>query len=200
MSEEKNEGESEKEESGGDSGYILGVLKFSVKTIFVMFILIGIPFLISGVWPPYVTVVSDSMHPNISKGDFVYVVEQDRFSNGDSIHGIQTSNLSDGGGDVIVYKPNGNESRTPVIHRAIRYVDEGENWVEDVDEEHVRYDSCNLVRNCPAENSGFITLGDANDRYDQVSGISAPVKQEWIVGKHKLNIPNLGWLSIEINS
>ncbi len=84
-------------------------------------------------------------------------------------------------GDVIVYRPFGEAARTPVIHRAMYYVNESEPmW----------------PGGPPAPHSGYITQGDNNFLYDQSSGISQnqPVKPEWIIGVAEIRIPYLGWL------
>jgi signal peptidase I len=83
-------------------------------------------------------------------------------------------------GDVIVYRPFGNA--TPVIHRAIRYVNKGDP----------------MWHNGPAAPySGYITLGDNNQGiYDQMSNIcpGQPVKAEWVVGIARYRIPYIGYL------
>ncbi|WP_079979575.1 S26 family signal peptidase [Halapricum salinum] len=166
-------------------------------------------FTASGIWPPMVAVESGSMEPTLERGDLVFVMESDRFP-GPNAHetGIVTARAAegtgytkfDGPGDVVVYEPDGNERDTPVIHRAMFWVEEGENWVEKADPEYLngnsvceRGSSGNRVPNCPAPHDGFITKGDANPSYDQVSGIAdSPVKPKWIIGTAELSVPYLG--------
>lgn len=171
--------------------------------IFALFI--GIPALLSGVWPPYVSILSGSMEPNMEKGDFVFVLDDDRALVGESPHeGVSTHregkvNSFGDSGNVIIYEPNGSE-RTPIIHRSRFWVTEGENWFSKANETYMTAQNCEQLRNCPAPNSGYITLGDANQRYDQSIGFSSPVKPDWIVGTAKLRIPLLGWITIVTQS
>lgn len=173
---------------------------FLLQTALVFGIIVGIPFLISGIWPPFVSVISDSMEPNMERGDMIFIVENDRFVDEGSINGISISNDGDERGDVIVFTPDGDRTETPVIHRAIDYAEEGDDWTENIDNEHLSSDSCDLVSNCPAPHNGFITLGDANDRVDQDAGISSPVKDDWIIGKSEQRLPYLGWVRITFTS
>ena len=177
----------------------------ALQILSVVTILVLIPYLISGIWPPYVSVVSGSMEPNIDKGDMILVVENHRYSENDSVNGIQTAAKAGNKqfnreGDVILYYPNGDRQETPIIHRAITHADEGENWVRDVDKEYLPADSCERVNNCPAQHDGFITLGDNNEAYDQSGGISSPVKTEWVYSKAQYRIPYLGWIRIFLSS
>jgi signal peptidase len=187
--------EEEDDESDNGFGY-KEVGKFIVETLIISIILIGVPFLISGVWPPFVSIVSDSMEPTMTRGDMIFIVDNDRFSDSNDIDGIAVAEQNDSDGDVIVYYPNGEKNRTPVIHRAVLYVEEGENWVQKADSRYLASDSCTFTTNCPAPNSGFITLGDSNNQYDQDAGLTAPVKEEWIVGKAHQKIPFVGWLRV----
>jgi len=99
-------------------------------------------------------------------------------------------------GDVIVYNRDGSNRYTPVIHRAMLWVEDGENWYDRADPDAVgSADNCAALRNCPAPHAGFITKGDndrTNARYDQVSGLSAPVKPGWVIGRAEIRIPYLG--------
>lgn len=166
-------------------------------------------FAASGIWPPMVAVESGSMEPVLERGDLVYVMESDRFpgagAQGDT--GVVTQAMGertgyqkfDGYGDVIVFEPNGNNKSTPVIHRAMLYVEEGENWVEDANPAYLRgEDSCSDFDNsiCPAPYDGFITKGDDNAGYDQVTGISSPVKSEWVIGTAEMYVPYLGQIRL----
>lgn len=169
---------------------------------FIIFaIIVLIPYLIGGVWPPFVSVVSGSMEPNMVKGDMIYVVDNERYSHQNSVNGVDISTNSteenfNRKGDVIIYYPNGNKQNTPIIHRAIYHTNESENWVDDVDNRYLNHNDCNKVRNCPAPNSGYITLGDNNNAYDQSAGLSKPVQEEWIRGKAHIRIPYVGHLRL----
>jgi signal peptidase len=166
-------------------------------------------FAISGVWPPMVAVESGSMEPHMHKGDLVFMTEPGRFA-ADAGHGgtgvvtRETGRESDhwkfgAPGSVIVYDDPGSGG-PPVIHRVQFWVDEGENWYDRVDPEYVAASDCEEMSNCPAPHDGFVTKGDANGRYDQVNGISDPVKPGWIVGVARVRIPYLGWVRLSVST
>jgi len=167
-------------------------------------------FAVSGVWPPMVAVESPSMTPNMKTGDLVFVMEAERFP-GEGAHGetgvvtARTGETADVDytkfsreGDVIVYTPDGDSGRTPIIHRAMFWVEEGENWYEKADRQSIgRYAACGdtpdeALPNCPAPHAGFVTKGDANGVYDQAQELSEPVRPEWVVGTAELRVPALG--------
>lgn len=160
---------------------------------------------VSGVWPPMVAVESGSMEPNMVRGDLIIVLGPDRFVPDQATPGTgvvshatgKETNYAQFGdyGDVIIYHPNGANS-TPVIHRAHFWVEKDENWVQRADPRALRYATCERILNCPAPHAGFITKGDANGRYDQVSGISKPVRPEWIAGRAEVRIPYLGYVRL----
>jgi signal peptidase len=166
-------------------------------------------FAVSGLWPPMVAVESPSMNPNLKTGDLVFVMEEHRFAGGAAYADTGVVTYRSGRaadyakfnryGDVIVFQPSGNAGQTPIIHRAMFHVNESENWYDKavaVDSRAVgSADDCEELRACPAPNAGFITKGDnerTNVQYDQVSGLSAPVKPAWVVGTAEFRIPLLG--------
>ncbi|MDT3434002.1 S26 family signal peptidase [Haloarcula sp. 1CSR25-25] len=166
-------------------------------------------FAVSGVWPPLVAIESGSMEPHIETGDMVFIMDAERFPGQDARHGVVTAAAGTESeyrtfqrpGDVIVFEPNGNERRTPVIHRAMLWVGAGENWYDRANPEYVgSADGCDDLRNCPAPHGGFITKGDnevTNSRYDQVTGASTVVRPEWVVGTGAYRIPRLGFIRIQ---
>jgi len=165
-------------------------------------------FSISGVWPPMVAVESGSMEPHMQKGDLVFITNAGRFAPDTAHEGTgvvprdvarETDHWKFGAhGSVIVYD-NPGEAGPPVIHRAQFWIEEGENWYDDADPDYVNADGCAEMRNCPAPNAGFVTKGDANEQYDQVNGISGPVKPGWIVGIARVRIPYLGWVRLGVS-
>ncbi|MFT4945929.1 MAG: signal peptidase [Natronomonas sp.] len=161
-------------------------------------------FMISGVWPPMVAIESGSMEPNMSQNDLVFVMETDRFhpETAHSNTGVVTAREGAGAGyqkfgnsgDVIVYQPQGSEAVTPIIHRAMFWVEEGENWCDRANDEYIP--NSQLCEEAPHD--GFITKGDHNPTYDQAgNGNLDPVKPEWIVGTAEVRIPGLGWLRLQ---
>jgi signal peptidase len=168
-------------------------------------VLIGVYlFAISGVWPPMVAVESESMSPNMEVNDLVFVMESERFQPSGA-HGetgvVTAATGAEIGykqfgrpGDVIVFAPNGNDNRTPIIHRAMLWVEEGENWCDRAEEAYLGgSDRCT-----EAPHAGFITKGDNNPQYDQTGAgqLSEPVKPKWIVGTAEIRLPRLGWLRL----
>ncbi|WP_369685613.1 S26 family signal peptidase [Salinibaculum rarum] len=174
-------------------------------------------FAVSGVWPPLVAVESESMVPNMEVNDLVFVMDEERFP-GENAH-AETGVVTAQGdtdyrkfgqqGDVIVFAPDGNSDRTPIIHRAMFWVEEGENWYDRADPDYVGgADACEAdrdpssdtgLRNCPAPHDGFITKGDNNGLYDQAGRGGAqtgPVKPAWVVGTAEVRIPGLGWVRL----
>lgn len=158
-------------------------------------------FAVSGVWPPLVAIESGSMEPHIDTGDLVFVMEEQRFAGEGARHGVVTAANGESyvkfkqPGDVVVYAPDGNNQTTPIIHRAMLWVEEGENWYDRADKSAVgAARNCEQLTNCPAPHSGFITKGDNVGRYDQVgtSPISDPVRPSWVVGTAEARVPYLG--------
>ncbi|WP_435065253.1 S26 family signal peptidase [Halobaculum sp. EA56] len=162
-------------------------------------------FAVSGVWPPMVAVESGSMEPHMERGDLVFITEPDRFSpefaHGET--GVVTYEVGaergystfGAPGSVIVYRPPG-EGGPPIIHRARFHVEEGENWIDRANPDYLPADSCDSVPACPAPYDGFITKGDANAQYDQVSGIAPVVRAEWVHGVARVRVPYLGYVRL----
>ena len=180
--------------------------EFASSVLFVVFVgllLYGA----SGVWPPMVAVESGSMQPHMHRGDLVFVMEEHRLAPDISWEETGVVTYRDARaadryrkfgsfGDVIVYRPDGDD-RTPIIHRARFWVNESENWYPKADPGFVTGEGCDEIPNCPAPHAGFITKGDANGQYDQVSSISSPVKPAWIRGSAEVRVPWLGYVRLE---
>jgi signal peptidase len=145
---------------------------------------------VSGIWPPMVAIESGSMEPGMSEGDIVFIVSPSNFvaEGATEQHGVVThrQGKEDGYktfgeyGDVIVYRPDGSELRTAIIHRPMFYVEEGETYETIGGQTKV------------APHDGFVTKGDANRYYDQEQGLSEVVKPEWIEGKAEYRVPYVG--------
>ncbi len=157
-----------------------GLLKDVASTLIIVAVIAAVGYILTGAWPFMVAVQSGSMEPHIHKGDVIILVGKDRTKIITYVEGKKMNYKSFGDyGDVIVYYPNGDRSRTPIIHRAIRWVNAGEM----------------LPGGVRAKHSGYITKGDANSMYDQPF-LSEPVKPEWIVGVAKFRIPYVGYLRL----
>jgi len=194
-----------------DHGWVMVGREIAISASVVL--LIGLLlFGVAGVWPPMVAIESGSMSPNMHQNDLVFITAPDRFANDASIEGTgivpadeaEEESYSKFGeaGDVIVFTPNGNDHRTPIIHRAELWVEEGEDWYDRADPEAIgTAESCDELQNCPAPHDGFITKGDnevTNTQYDQVRGQSEPVKPEWVIGTAELRVPYLGWVRLQL--
>ncbi|MEA5038147.1 hypothetical protein SDC9_23829 [bioreactor metagenome] len=148
-------------------------------------------FAVSGTWPALVAVESDSMVPNLNVNDLVFVVEENRYGGYlTAVEAQETGKISFGEyGDVIIYRPNGVTGVTPIIHRAIT-------WINASVAEQAGFTG-------EAAHAGYITKGDNNEAYDQDAvfpsyGRMQPVKEEWIVGKALFVIPIIGFVPLHI--
>lgn len=179
-----------------------------ILTSAVLVAMVGLAlFAVSGVWPPLVAIESGSMEPHMSKGDLVVVVEESRFGSqaGDG-NGVLTSREGarighsqfGAPGDVIVFRPDGSD-QTPIIHRAIFFVEAGENWVQAADPRYLQGQDCQSLDTCPAQHDGYITRGDANGGYDQVTSQSDVVRPSWIEGRAVARVPYLGCVRLQLS-
>ena len=138
--------------------------------------------IVFGLWTPMVAVESGSMEPHMNIGDIIFIQSIDRtevITYNSAPDGYSSFDMQ---GNVILYRPYGQEGVTPIIHRAMYFVEEGEP----------------MWNNGPvAPHAGYITKGDnelTNKYYDQQGMVSylTPVKEEWIIGVARYRIPYLG--------
>ena len=184
----------------------------------------------TGQWfgAPMVAIESGSMeHVNapfgrigtIDAGDIVLIQKvtqrSDVVPHGGPIRGAEAENgwQSYGDyGDVIIYHPDGDTATTPIIHRALCWVDvefiDGvpTYTIEDFGIYHQRtlflpeygirtYWNQSITPNWTL--SGFLTKGDNNPVIDQASRISFnPVQVGWIAGKARGEIPWFGAINL----
>jgi signal peptidase len=105
----------------------------AIAVLFVAIVLIAM-FAYTGLWPPLVVVESDSMMhspDNISSvgtidtGDLVLVKRVDAATDVQTyVKGLTTGHKTYGDyGDVVIYKRGGSDTTTPIIHRAIIYLE-----------------------------------------------------------------------------
>jgi len=146
--------------------------------IFVIAVVGGISLLsqlVLGLWTPMVAVESGSMVPNLNIGDIVLVQGASRTEITPWDQAEKTGYTAfNNPGDVILYRPYGKASlnlfdqlkmllgwapgkdkATPIIHRALSYVNEGEPMWQD---------------GPSAPFSGYITKCDHNEMSDQMDG------------------------------
>jgi signal peptidase len=171
---------------------LVGLLRDIIFVVAVVAIFASVSHIALGLWAPMVAVESGSMIPHIQIGDIIFVQSIDRTQIITYETGKNTSYTSFGNfGDVILYKPNGIEGITPIIHRAMYYVEQGEPMWQG---------------GPPAPHAGYITKGDntlTNPAYDQMAlldpkgNIIQPVKKEWVIGVARFyRVPWLGYVSI----
>lgn len=112
-------------------------------------------------------------------------------------------------GDVIIYKPRGQDGVSQIIHRAMCWVDvfEYNGKTRYTIEEYGVYNvsffdipELGLYNHKPQpdwSHSGYLTKGDNNAVIDQISSICPePVKVEWVTGKARSEIPWLGTINL----
>lgn len=136
----------------------------------------------AGAWPPLVSVNGLSMDPHMRNGDLILIqkIDTDKIMTHEAAKGTGYQTF-ESYGDVLVYRPFGRSDMTPVIHRAMAWVNESEPMWEG---------------GHAAPSSGFITQGDNNYLYDQCSGIcpNTPVSPDWVMGVARFRIPLLGYV------
>jgi signal peptidase I len=169
--------------------YWLALLRDIIIALLVVAVIMSIVYAYSGSVTPLVAVQSGSMEPHIKIGDVVLDRGLNRVSVVTYNDGKATNYRSfDNYGDVIVYRPNGDQHATPIIHRAMYWVNAGDR----------------LPNNQTAVHAGYITKGDHNQDYDQpllFGGMPSvePVKPEWIIGvSQQPAIPWIGNLRIAL--
>ena len=200
--------------------------------LFAVLVILLLLWTYTGQWfsAPIVAIESGSMeHPEnppfgrlgtIDAGDMVLVqrvyTTNDIVTHGGDLGGAQAKSCCEtygDYGDVIIYHPDGDTKRTPIIHRAIC-------WVE-VEINHGRrtytikefgiYNEASigpiselgLYRSVTPDwdHSGFLTKGDHNELFDNLpdQGIlesTQPIKLDWISGKARQEIPWFGTINL----
>jgi signal peptidase len=166
----------------------IGLLRDFLFVLIVVAIFSSISYIAMGRFSPMVAVESGSMIPHMQIGDIIFIESADRTKiityNEGKETGYSTFNEY---GDVILYKKLGKDGETPIIHRAMYYVNAGEPMWQGGPK---------------APFAGYITKGDnpvSNSAYDQQGSISphSPIKPEWVIGVARLNrIPLLGCVSL----
>ncbi|MCO8266657.1 MULTISPECIES: S26 family signal peptidase [unclassified Haloferax] len=190
--------------SDGSPSEVRTFARDTLETVAIVAAVGAVLFAVSGVWPPMVAIESGSMQPTLERGDLVVVTAEGRYGGpAADEHGVVTANASEGygrlggSGDVVVYDAPSHS--TPIIHRAVFWVDDGENWYDRTNESYVDgADSCAELLNCPAPHAGYVTRGDNNDYYDQARGIASPVRPDWVQAKGQFHVPYLGELRLEL--
>ena len=122
---------------------------------------------------------SGSMEPNMHIGDMILIQSPHRtnvttYEDGETLNYKSFNDY----GDVIIYRPYGSSHRPPIMHRAIFWIEKGEEMPDGE----------------PAPHKGYITMGDGNAHPDQLGIVTEPVKPEWVIGVARVRIPYIGYL------
>lgn len=168
--------------------FLAGLLRDLVFVLTFVIVFASVSKIALGLYTPMVAVESGSMIPHIQIGDIIFVESVDRTEIITNKAGKKLDYKSfDEYGDVILYKPRGIEETTPIIHRAMYFVNKSEP----------------MWPGGPlAPHAGYITKGDnskTNAAFDQQGSISPglPIKKEWVIGKAIFTrIPLLGCISL----
>ena len=184
---------------------VLMWIREMLSSVAIVLVIGLILFGVSGVWPPMVAVESGSMEPNMEVGDLVFVTDPGRLAPdaADNEVGVVTHEAGEAAdyrtfgsyGSVVIYRPPG-RTASPIIHRAMFHVEEGEDWYDRTDDQYHSAAGCGELTHCPAPHDGFITLGDSNTEYDQASGLAAPVRADWVTGVARVRVPYLGYVRL----
>lgn len=152
-----------------------------VEALVIVALIVSVAYAATGSWHIGFAVESGSMEPNMLVGDLIFVQAPHRtnittYEDGEQVDYMSFNNY----GDVVIYRPNGISSATPIIHRAMYWVEPGEEMPD----------------GRPAPHAGYITKGDNNSGYDQPMLGVGPVKPEWVIAVAKARVPHIGYPSL----
>jgi len=172
------------------SGVILLLRDACVAVALVALVLLAM-YAYTGQWPPMVVIESNSMmhgEENLSNvgtidtGDLVLVQEIDSVTDVETYtEGVVSGHRTYGDfGDVIVYKPDGSEHVTPIIHRAMIFL------MVNADGDSYRAES---LRDLPAYKW---SLSNPTDTWDHLTGTLYLNNVGWSGSTVAINIGGLG--------
>jgi len=154
--------------------------KSLVEALVIVAIIISVAYAATGTWHVGFAVESGSMEPNMLVGDLIFVQAPNRtnittYETGEKLNYTSFEKY----GNVIIYRPNGFSSATPIIHRAMYWVEKG----------------AEMPDGKPAPHACYITKGDNTAGFDQPMLGVEPVRPEWVIAVAKVRIPYLGYPS-----
>jgi len=207
----------------------------AIGSVVIVFLL---TFAYSGNWPPMVVIESGSMEHDdnplypepryshigvIDTGDLVVVKQAEKKDIVTYLEGKKTGYKKYGSyGDVIVYYKNGIETYngqpvTPVIHRAMAWVDVLENGTYYIPEINIYFEGKIILSEIGLpdaqhslsnlESSGYITKGDSYPgnkfpdqfgHYDITNKKVQPVDPDWVVGMARGELPWFGLIKLRV--
>ena len=156
----------------------------------------------------------------IDPGDLVFVHDVDGRSD---VTTLAACDNADGKqrygacGDTIIFRRGGSSAATPIIHRAMFWLDIhgdgtysvpelGLERIEDLNDPSLQrlglpnnYQQQLEHQGAGPEDSGFITWGDNNVNADQPSLSVLPVHPDWVVGKARGEVPWIGLLKLAVS-
>ncbi len=159
-----------------------GVLRDLISVAKILIVYLILSQIIFGTWAPMRAIESGSMDPHMKVGDIVFIKDISRASvvtqEDGAISGYKTFGDY---GDVILYWKYGSTAGTPIIHRAMYYMEAGEPMWEG---------------GPIAPHSGYITKGDNNCVIDQYGLCTEPIREEWVIGVAYFRVPYIGYVRI----
>ncbi|MEA1869441.1 MAG: S26 family signal peptidase [Euryarchaeota archaeon] len=163
-----------------------GVLRdlVSVAKILVVFAIISQ--ILFGTWAPMRAIESGSMEPHMMVGDIVFIKDISRIEVVTQEDGATNGYKTFGDyGNVILYRKYGSTADTPIIHRAMYYVEAGEP----------------MWKGGPiAPHAGYVTKGDHNTVIDQYGLCTVPIREEWVIGVARYRIPYAGYVRLAFSN
>lgn len=162
--------------------------RYDIAFLLIICVVLSSFYVIFGAFMPLAIVVSESMSPHIERGDVVFYTTIDKVEQISTYNKKNSVSFEDYG-DVVLYKPLGEEGATPYVHRVMYYVNKGDDmW----------------PGGKKAPHAGYITKGDnmgTNRQFDQQGSVSkdTPIKRDWIVGVAKFRIPYIGYIRLALS-
>ena len=162
-----------------------GVLRDLVSVAKILLVFAILSQIMFGTWTPMRAIESGSMEPNMMVGDIVFIKDISRASIVTQEEGAISGYKTFGDyGNVILYRKYGSTGDTPIIHRAMYYVEAGDPmW----------------AGGPIAPHAGYITKGDneiTNRQYDQEHLCTVPIHEEWVIGVARYRIPYAGYVRL----
>jgi len=159
-----------------------GVLRDLVSVAKILIVFTILSQIIFGTWAPMRAIESESMEPHMLVGDIVFIKDISRTNVVTQEEGALSDYKTFGDyGNVILYRKYGSTADTPIIHRAMYYVEAGEP----------------MWNGGPiAPHAGYITKGDHNKVIDQYNLCTVPIHEEWVIGVARYRIPYAGYVRL----
>jgi len=159
-----------------------GVLRDLVSVAKILIVFMILSQIIFGTWAPMRAIESGSMEPHMKIGDIVFIKDISRTNVVTQEEGTTSGYKTFGDyGDVVLYRKYGRTDVTPIIHRAMYYVEAGEPMWEG---------------GPIAPHAGYITKGDHNKVIDQYGLCTVPIREEWVIGVARYRIPYAGYVRL----